>query len=147
VQDFNRPETWAAGYPAMGGVGSARGLGRFYAVLANGGKYNGAQIIPTWVLQALQTPLGQGDDGVLCVRTAFSAGMMMDPVDPETGDKLRHLFGPGTGAFGHPGAGGSHAFADPDSGISFAYVMNQMETGVLPNDKPLGLIRALFAGG
>lgn len=145
VQDFNRPETWSAGYPAMGGVGSARGLAKFYAVLANGGKFRGAQVIPTWVLQALQTPLGQAEDAVLCVPLAFSAGMMMDPVEAETGGKLRQLFGPGTGAFGHPGAGGSHAFADPDSGIAFAYVMNQMETGVLPNEKPLGLIRALFA--
>lgn len=143
VQDFNRPETWAAGYPAMGGVGSARGLGKFYALLANGGKCNGVQFIPSWVLQALQTPLSQADDAVLCVPAAFSAGMMMDPVDPVTGDKQRRLFGPGKGAFGHPGAGGSHAFADPDSGIAFAYVMNQMETGVLPGEKSLGLVRAL----
>lgn len=143
VQDFNRPETWAAGHPAMGGVGSARGLGRFYALLANGGKMNGIQIIPTWVMQALQTPLGQAEDAVLCVPTAFSAGMMMDPVDLDTGEKQRQLFGPGKGAFGHPGAGGSHAFADPDSGLAFAYVMNQMETGVLPGEKSLGLVRAL----
>jgi CubicO group peptidase (beta-lactamase class C family) len=54
------------------------------------------------------------------------------------------MFGPGEGAFGHPGAGGSLAFADPDSGISFAYVMNQMEVGVLPGEKALGLVRAVF---
>jgi CubicO group peptidase (beta-lactamase class C family) len=30
----------------------------------------------------------------------------------------------GPGSFGHPGSGGSVAFADPDSGVGFGYVMN-----------------------
>jgi CubicO group peptidase (beta-lactamase class C family) len=47
-------------------------------------------------------------------------------------------------AFGHPGAGGSLAFADPEHGVAFAYVMNQMELGVLPGEKALGLVRALY---
>ena len=38
-----------------------------------------------------------------------------------------------------PGAGGSHAFADPENKIAFAYVMNQMEQSVLPNEKSLRL--------
>ncbi len=137
VQDFNRPETWAAGYPSMGGVGSARGLGRFYAKLAQGGA------LPPWIAAALQHRLTEGDDAVLCVPAAFSAGMMMDPVDGEAGEKLRQLFGPGKQAFGHPGAGGSLAFADPETGLAFAYVMNQMEVGVLPGEKALGLVAAL----
>jgi CubicO group peptidase (beta-lactamase class C family) len=70
--------------------------------------------------------------------------MMMDPINDETNGKIRALFGPSESAFGHPGAGGSVAFADPDSGISFAYVMNQMEVGVLPSEKALGLVRAVF---
>jgi CubicO group peptidase (beta-lactamase class C family) len=36
-------------------------------------------------------------------------------------------FGPNQHAFGHNGAGGSSAFADPESGVAFAYVMNQMQ--------------------
>lgn len=146
VQDFNQPHTWIQGYPSMGGIGSARGLAKFYSVFANGGKWQGEQIIPTWVQRALSTPLTEAHDAVLCVPTAFSAGMMMDPHNPETGRKSREMFGPSESAFGHPGAGGSLAFADPDTGISFAYVMNQMEVGVLPSDKALGLVRALYAG-
>jgi CubicO group peptidase (beta-lactamase class C family) len=144
VQDFNRPELWYAGYPAMGGVGSARGLGKLYAILANGGKHDGVQVIPTWVQRALSTPLSTALDPVLCVPASFSAGMMMDPIDAETGRKVRQLFGPGEGSYGHPGAGGSLAGADPDNGIAFAYVMNQMEVGVLPSEKALGLVSALF---
>ena len=34
--------------------------------------------------------------------------------------------GPGQATFGHFGAGGSLGFADPESGVAFGYVMNQM---------------------
>jgi CubicO group peptidase (beta-lactamase class C family) len=47
-------------------------------------------------------------------------------------------------SFGHPGAGGSHAFADPEKKISFAYVMNQMEQSLLPNEKSLRLVDAIY---
>ncbi len=30
------------------------------------------------------------------------------------------------GAFGAPGAGGSFAYADPEAGVGYAYVMNRM---------------------
>ena len=56
----------------------------------------------------------------------------------------RRIFGRSTIAFGHPGAGGSHAFADPENKIAFAYVMNQMEQSVLPNEKSLRLVDAIY---
>jgi CubicO group peptidase (beta-lactamase class C family) len=62
--------------------------------------------------------------------------------DPPGG--TRRIFGPSQLAFGHPGAGGSHAFADPENHLSFAYVMNQMEQQVLPNEKSLRLVDALY---
>ena len=54
------------------------------------------------------------------------------------------MFGPSPLAFGRPGAGGSHAFADPEHGISFAYVMNQMEQSLLPNEKSFRLVEAIY---
>ena len=39
VQEMNRHESLAPGYASMGGVGSARGLASFYAMLSNGGDY------------------------------------------------------------------------------------------------------------
>jgi len=47
-------------------------------------------------------------------------------------------------SFGHPGAGGSHAFADHENQISFGYVMNQMEQSILPNQKSLRLVDAIY---
>lgn len=141
VSDLNKPEAWAAGYASMGGVGSARALGKFYSILISGGR----SLLPPEAINLLRTPLSQDNDAVLSLHTAFSTGMMMDPVHPETGRKLRALFGPSTQAFGHPGAGGSLAFADPENRIAFAYVMNQMEIGVLPGEKVMGLVDALYS--
>ena len=40
--------------------------------------------------------------------------------------RRKAIFGSSDNAFGTPGAGGSFGFADPDTGIGFAYVMNRM---------------------
>ena len=85
----------------------------------------------------------QGWDRVLQAETAFGVGLMRDPVD-RLGVKLREHFGPSLRAFGHPGAGGSHGFADPETGISFAYVMNQMSPGIFPGEKCLRLVKAIY---
>jgi CubicO group peptidase (beta-lactamase class C family) len=71
---------------------------------------------------------------------------MMDPLDP-SGKKIRSLLGPSLSAFGHPGAGGSLGFADPENRIGFGYVMNQMEVGVLPGIRAGALVGSLYASG
>jgi CubicO group peptidase (beta-lactamase class C family) len=68
---------------------------------------------------------------------------MMDPLDG-AGQKIRQLLGPTTSAFGHAGAGGGLAFADPEHRIGFAYVMNKMEPGVLPGKRCLSLVEAAY---
>jgi CubicO group peptidase (beta-lactamase class C family) len=142
VRDMNQPDTLARGYASMGGVGSARALAAFYAMLGNGGQWRGEKLVGESILQALQTTFSQQEDAVLCAPLAFGAGVMRDPLD-ESGKKLRPIFGSGTRSFGHPGAGGSLAFTDPGRGFSFAYVMNQMELGALPGEKTLSLVEAV----
>jgi CubicO group peptidase (beta-lactamase class C family) len=144
VASMNGPEARTASFGAFGGVGTARGLAKFYALLAEGGALEGRRWFEPRTIDAMTTTLTQGPDRVLLLETAFSAGFMRDPVD-STGRKLRTNFGPSLRAFGHPGAGGSHAFADPERRISFAYVMNQMDPGVLPGPKALRLVEALYA--
>lgn len=144
VGDMNTAVGWRLGLPSMGGIGTAAALGKFYAVLAGGGSWNGQTFFAPEVINWLRDPLTAGRDGTLLIDTAFSAGMMKDPVDPRDGGKRRSCFGLSTSAFGHPGAGGSHAFADPENGYSFAYTANQMQLGVLPNEKSLGMVRAVY---
>ena len=95
------------------------------------------------VLQAMTRTLASGPDRVLCLDTAFSAGFMQDPLRSD-GCKTRAVYGPSLRAFGQPGAGGGHAFADPENNLAFAYLMNQMELGVLPNEKSLSMVSALY---
>jgi len=143
---MNARELQMASFPAFGGIGTAHALGKFYAMLANGGEIDGTRFFSTEMLDAMSTTLSNGPDKVLVIDTAFSAGFMQDPLSGD-GKKLRVIFGPSRRAFGHPGSGGSIAFADPENRIAFAYVMNQMEIDVLPNDKSLRLIRALYDSG
>jgi CubicO group peptidase (beta-lactamase class C family) len=144
LSDINKLEYLQAGLPALGGIASARALARFYQIFANDGILDGVAVLPAEVVRLARTLQTSGDDQTLMLPTAFTAGFMRDPLD-ESGKKQRTIFGPSPTAFGQPGAGGSHAFADPETGLSFAYVMNQMEAGVLPNRKSLDLVDAVYS--
>ncbi len=137
VADMNKPEAWTLGLPAMGGVGTASSLAQFYAATLR------SDIFSAKMRSSIQNVVASGEDQVLMQSTAFSHGFMKDPVTD--GKKDRQLFGPSLSAYGHPGAGGSHAFADPENQISFAYTMNQMELAVLPNEKSRSMVRALYS--
>ncbi len=124
---------------SFGGIGSASALAKFYSMLANDGKADGQTFFSEQTLEWMRTTLSDGVDRVFQIPTAFSAGFMKDPRET-----ARRIFGPSGTSFGHPGAGGSHAFADPEKKIAFAYVMNQMEQSLLPNEKSLRLVDAIY---
>jgi CubicO group peptidase (beta-lactamase class C family) len=140
VHEMNHSGPWEAGLPAMGGIGTASSLAKFYQ--AAGGTLPGP--ISEKVRQALAGQRSAAYDKVLLKPTVFTCGCQQDPTDA-SGLKIRQLYGPSLAAFGHPGAGGSHAFVDPLSGISFAYVMNQMEMSVMPGPKCVDMVAALFS--
>jgi CubicO group peptidase (beta-lactamase class C family) len=139
VSGMNDPTIRAMSFVSFGGIGSASSLAKFYAMLANGGELDGRRFFETKTIGQMTTTLVSGMDQIFQIPTAFSAGFMKDAPDA-----TRKIFGPSALAFGHPGAGGSHAFADPERGISFAYVMNQMEQSLLPNDKSSRLVDAIY---
>jgi len=134
VSGMNTPAVRAQPIVSFGGIGSASALAKFYSMLANGGKLGEQIFFSEETILLMTTTLSNGMDRVFQIPTAFSAGFMKDPRNA-----ARRMFGPSLNAFGHPGAGGSHAFADPENRISFAYVMNQMEQSLLPNEKSLRL--------
>ena len=124
---------------SFGGIGSASALAKLYSMLANGGKYDGQTFFSEKAIAWMTTTLADGVDRVFQIPTAFSAGFMKD-----SRGAARKMFGPSAACFGHPGAGGSHAFADPENKIAFAYVMNQMEQSLLPTEKSLRLVDAIY---
>jgi CubicO group peptidase (beta-lactamase class C family) len=139
VSAMNRPEIRGRPFVSFGGIGSANSLAKFYAMLANGGQMEDQKFFSAKTIARMTTTLTDGTDRVFQIPAAFSGGFMKDAKQ-----SARHIFGRSTFAFGHPGAGGSHALADPENNISFAYVMNQMEQSVLPNEKSLRLVNAIY---
>jgi CubicO group peptidase (beta-lactamase class C family) len=127
---------------SFGGIGSASALAKFYSMLANGGRADGQIFFSAETLERMSGMLTDGIDQVLQIATAFSAGFMKD-----SRNAAQRMLGPSRTCFGHPGAGGSHAFCDPENRIAFAYVMNQMEQSLLPNEKSLRLVDAIYGRG
>jgi CubicO group peptidase (beta-lactamase class C family) len=124
---LDRKEYRGLEFPAGGAVGSARSIARAYAAVA--GPKPELGISPETVAELTrfpQPPTRGWFDQVLKVNTAFSLGFAR-PLGP-------FQFGSSDRAFGHPGAGGSFAFADPDRHVSFAYVTNRL--GMHLNDDP-----------
>ena len=104
--------------PSGGGVGTARAIARAYSVFATGGKELGLCADTLQALQAPAIPSTQGFyDEALKGEVRFSLGFMKTCPNWRFGHE---------GAFGSPGAGGSLGFADPRTGMSYAYVTNRL---------------------
>jgi CubicO group peptidase (beta-lactamase class C family) len=136
--DVNTRAWRAAEIPAANGHGTARGLARIYGALATDGTLDGVSVLGPEQIARANTEQACGPDAVLApLHSRFGLGFMMtQPMIP---------FGPNPRSFGHPGAGGSIAFADPDARLGFAYTMNQMQTGLGGDARGFALIGALYA--
>jgi CubicO group peptidase (beta-lactamase class C family) len=130
---FNRRDVHAAEGPAFNGIGSARSLARIYA--ATIGSVDGVRLLDEAtraVAATTVTPDGE-PDYCLMFPTTFGMGFM-------TAGMIAPYASPDS--FGHPGAGGSVAFASPSHELSFAYVMNQMQANLAGDARPAALIDA-----
>jgi CubicO group peptidase (beta-lactamase class C family) len=123
--------------PGANGHANARALSRLYGALARCGEVDGLRVMNSSELPRCYTEQSKGTDAVLGFTTRFSLGFMMSlPGSP---------LGPNARSFGHPGAGGSLGFADPDTKIGFGYAMNQMGSGMLLDPRAAALIDAVYA--
>jgi len=122
LMSFNRPEVRAVGVPGGGGVSTAADLALYYQAL-------------------LHDPAGIWKPEVLADATANVRNRLPDymgtPANRSLGlviagdDGRRAARGMGhtvsARAFGHNGAGGQIAWADPDSGLSCCYLTNGLD--------------------
>lgn len=121
-----------ADLPSANGHSNARGLAALYAsMLDTTQPLLGADALA----QATQLRV-DNVDLVLGVPSRWAAGFLLS---------TEGCFGPNPEAFGHSGWGGSLAFADPRSGLSFAYVMNRMGTTLRGDPRNTALIEAAYA--
>jgi CubicO group peptidase (beta-lactamase class C family) len=130
---FNRPEVRAAEVPGANGISNARSLAAMYAACV--GEVNGVRLLSDDTVRTAttsETPAGEMDV-VLKEETVFAKGFMVH--------SERTPFA-GPTSFGHNGAGGSCAFAQPERELGFAYVMNTMLTTYEADPRPQELIAA-----
>jgi CubicO group peptidase (beta-lactamase class C family) len=134
----NNAEWRRAEIPGANGHGSARDLARVYGALARGGTLDGVRVLSPDGIARCAVEQSHGPDLVLQITTRFGLGFMLSQ------DRHDARFGTSPRAFGHPGAGGSVGFADPDRRIGFGYVMNRMGPHILLDPRAVALIDAVY---
>jgi len=122
--------------PSANGHATAPALARLMAILACDGVINGRSFLPSGLAEEAARERITGQDLVLPYEVSWGAGF------------IRNLglgiYGPGALSFGHSGWGGSCAFADPERGISGAYVMNRQSAELIADRRSRALIAAAY---
>jgi CubicO group peptidase (beta-lactamase class C family) len=133
---FNRRDVHAAELPAANCITNAAALAKVYA--ATLAPVDGVQLMSDAVRERARTQITPEGEQDLCLLmpTTFGLGFMVHgPFTPYAGP----------GSYGHPGAGGSVAFAQPERELAFAYVMNKMATNLANDTRAQRLIDAAIA--
>ena len=131
IQSFNRPEVRLAGIPGGGGTMTAADLALFYQALLDGGRaLAGTELwSPATLAEARRVRTGELVDPVFKKSVHRGLGIVI------AGDAERTFRGFGHTnselAFGHNGAGGQLAWADPVTGISLGYCTNGHDRNVV----------------
>ena len=110
---------------------------RYCDVLARGGEQDGVRVMSKNEVANCGVEQSNGPDQLLIINTRFSLGFMMSQPGA--------MIGPNPHSFGHPGAGGSLGFADPDAKVGFGYTMNKMHASLLIDPRATALIEAIYA--
>jgi CubicO group peptidase (beta-lactamase class C family) len=112
---YNSRDLHAAEIPAANGITTARSLAKLYAATVS--EVEGIRVLEPAIVETARAERVHAPDRVLMVPTRFGSGFMLDSmINPLLSDA----------SFGHPGAGGSLGYADPEARVGYGYVMNQM---------------------
>jgi CubicO group peptidase (beta-lactamase class C family) len=123
--------------PSGGAVGTARAIAHAYGVFGSGGRELGLRQETLDLLAAPAIPPARGFyDECMKGELQFSLGFMKP--------SRAWPFGSAR-SFGSPGSGGSLGFADPTTGIGYAYVTSQMGTRLTGDPRDVALRHALYS--
>jgi CubicO group peptidase (beta-lactamase class C family) len=125
ILEFNEQYTREVGSPAGGGITTAGDLALFYQALLHDGRSSDGKEIwkPAMLREAFQIRNPTFKDPLRGMRANRALGIVIAGDDGKA--NLRGFGRTNSpAAFGHPGFGGQLGWADPATGISFAYVTN-----------------------
>ena len=128
---FNQPSVWELDIPSVSGISSARSLAAIYASATEGPLRRFSQA----TIDDFRRECVFGPDRILVEQpTRFGVGFMLPaPREPMLSAT----------SFGHNGRGGSLAFADPENGVTFAYLGNRCLHDPTPHSRLWRLLTAL----
>ena len=122
--------------PSANGQATAPALARLMAILACDGELDGRRLLPPGLADEAGRECIRGADLVLPYEMGWGAGFIRN--------EGLWIYGPGRETFGHSGWGGSCAFADPERGVSGAYVMNRQSAELIADARARRLIEATY---
>lgn len=115
---------------------TAAGIGAMMGAFATGDVAGRTVLSPATRSAATRSQI-MGPDAVLPFTIDFAAGVMRNAPN--------FAYGPHAETLGHSGWGGSAVFADPETGLHGAYVMNRQQNYLMGDPRANGVIHAAFA--
>lgn len=131
--DYHNSQTMKAIIPAANGVASAKALAIIYAMLANGGTWQGKTLIDSKTFAELSKLQVSGMDAVMPVNMKWRLGY----------HRLFSICADTEDGFGHMGYNGSVAWCEPSRQLSFAFVHN-FDVTMLNDIRQFALTEALL---
>nr|WP_227671383.1 serine hydrolase domain-containing protein [Psychrobacter sp. 72-O-c] len=141
--DYYRPKTLQAAIPAANGVASAKALATVYAMLANGGKWQGRTLIDSATFSQLSAPQVTGMDAVMPSNMDWRLGYHRPFHLCQDERQVQGINTSESEGFGHMGYNGSVAWCDPARQLSFAFVHN-FDVTMLNDIRQFALTEALL---
>lgn len=136
-EDWNQRPLRSIELPSSNVMCTVRDLARLYGVFATGGaELNVRRKTLNLIQETAVSPTKSLIDLVMHAKTSFSLGFNKPT--------KRHPFGTTSSAFGTPGAGGSFGYADPATGVGFAYAMNKPGYYLVNDPREDALSKAVF---
>jgi len=130
------PEWRQACIGAANGHGNARSVARIQAIVANGGKVGDVELLSPETIELIFEEQANGIDLVLGLPVRFGLGYALHSI------AVPHL---PEGKYAYWGGwGGSSIIVDLDRRISFAYIMNRMDDGLLGDVRGIELATEVF---
>jgi CubicO group peptidase (beta-lactamase class C family) len=137
---FGRPDVRRACIPGAGGIMNASSAARFFAMLAQGGELDGMRLLSEERVRLFSVPRPPCDyDYVQGIPHNGSIGgfHLVAPIGHAPPPIAMVPAGRNPRTFGHPGAGGSIGWADPDTRLAVAMTHNRMFRASSPQENPL----------